>query len=263
MQSIENGDMRRHYINGYPSVAAFIARDPDKSTAVYRRFDRLSSRNLLYLQSELVELEAKQDEYDAADLKDNDMRAKQCARSWTDLAQMACERDRERVRMELAQKIRETMKEYRENRLCLRTHNSSKVLTDNYLNSGEALLAEHAILNLRPPNSRTLLALRNWFLELDQEETDRVPKLGGNSAYMLNDASDLVSLRAPVEQDRLTKLLQNYLGILFQARRFSFELSVTLSVLTCENGRSAQQMDLLHTSPSGIYRVWLLSSTPH
>ena len=57
------------YVKGYPSLAAFIASDSDKSTAIYRRFDRLSARNLLYLQSELVELEAQQDALDEEDLQ--------------------------------------------------------------------------------------------------------------------------------------------------------------------------------------------------
>ena len=58
-----------HYVKGYPSLAAFIASDCDQSTAIYRRFDRLSARNLLGLQSELVELEARQDAFDAEDLR--------------------------------------------------------------------------------------------------------------------------------------------------------------------------------------------------
>ena len=54
-------------INGYASLAAFIASDRDRSTSIFRRFDRLSARNLLYLQSELAELEAQQDALDAQD----------------------------------------------------------------------------------------------------------------------------------------------------------------------------------------------------
>jgi hypothetical protein len=50
--------------SGYPQYAAFIATDPDRSTAVYRRFERLAARNLLYLESQLADLEAKQDTLD-------------------------------------------------------------------------------------------------------------------------------------------------------------------------------------------------------
>jgi hypothetical protein len=69
------------YVKGYPSLADFIASDRDKSTAIYRRFDRLSARNLLYLQSELQELEARQDALDAEDLHGG-LQAKKSARNW-------------------------------------------------------------------------------------------------------------------------------------------------------------------------------------
>jgi len=47
-------------LDGYPSLAEDISSDPDRTSLVFRRFDRLAVRNLLYLQSELVELEAMQ-----------------------------------------------------------------------------------------------------------------------------------------------------------------------------------------------------------
>jgi hypothetical protein len=69
--SVESGyvDNRRpwnQYTMGYPRYAAFIANDEDRSTTIYRRFERLSARNLLYLETELSELEAAQDRLDAS-----------------------------------------------------------------------------------------------------------------------------------------------------------------------------------------------------
>lgn len=55
------------YIQGLPSLAAFIASDKDRSTFIYKRFDRLAARNLLILQSELAELQSKLDGYDQDD----------------------------------------------------------------------------------------------------------------------------------------------------------------------------------------------------
>jgi hypothetical protein len=52
------------YPMGYPRFAAFIANDEDRSTTIFRRFQRLSARNLLYLESELAYLEAEQDRLD-------------------------------------------------------------------------------------------------------------------------------------------------------------------------------------------------------
>jgi len=43
------------YLPGYAEFAAYIAVDPD--VHIYRRFDRIIARNLLYLQSELATLE--------------------------------------------------------------------------------------------------------------------------------------------------------------------------------------------------------------
>ena len=102
------------YVKGYPSLAAFIASDCDKSTAIYRRFDRLTARNLLYLQSELVELEARQDALDAEDLRGT-LEHKQSARDWRTLGRKAAEpgNTEEKERVEVLEEIRKKIKEYR------------------------------------------------------------------------------------------------------------------------------------------------------
>lgn len=46
---------------GYISLAAWIARDPDNETYVFRKFNRLSAKNLLNLQNELLSLECRID----------------------------------------------------------------------------------------------------------------------------------------------------------------------------------------------------------
>jgi hypothetical protein len=55
MELIEMGSRR----DGYPALAEWVARDPDHETFIFRRFDRLAARNLLNMQSELVEIEDK------------------------------------------------------------------------------------------------------------------------------------------------------------------------------------------------------------
>ena len=55
------------YLEGYPTFAEFIAKDKD--AAIYRRFENLRARNLLYLQDELHELERKLEELDEKDAK--------------------------------------------------------------------------------------------------------------------------------------------------------------------------------------------------
>lgn len=100
----------RYLITGYPSLAAFIASDPDRTAGIYKRFDRLAARNLLYLQSELADLQA---ELDVLDEKDKaDRASKQCARNWHDFKKRA---EQEPSRLQLVNDIRATLKEYRKN----------------------------------------------------------------------------------------------------------------------------------------------------
>ena len=101
------------YVSGFPSLAAFIATDPEHSTALYRRFDRLSARNLLYLQSELVTLEKRQDELDRQDLLSDELNAKESARDWDILKARAKSGDGEaEERVKVAHAIRDKIKEY-------------------------------------------------------------------------------------------------------------------------------------------------------
>ena len=111
---IENDAVEVNYVSGYPSLAAFIASDLDHSTAIYRRFDRLSARNLLYLQSELVALEKQQDELDKQDLISDELDGKAKARNWDLLVEKAESGDdgEARKRVTVAKAIREKIKEY-------------------------------------------------------------------------------------------------------------------------------------------------------
>ena len=68
-------------LEGYPSLAQFIARDGD--AAIFRMYAQLSARNLLYLQSELHELEEQLRQLDREDAKDVDNEEPQkAAREW-------------------------------------------------------------------------------------------------------------------------------------------------------------------------------------
>ena len=97
-------------LEGYPSLAEFIAKDRD--AAIYHRFERLSARSLLYQQSELHDLERQLDELDQSEAKDiDDDEARKAAVSWkhysTDQSLSA------RRRRGLQAKIKRKLKEYR------------------------------------------------------------------------------------------------------------------------------------------------------
>jgi hypothetical protein len=66
----EKGSMSIRYITGFGELASLTASDVDHTTEVYKRFDRLAVRDLLYYECELLELEALQDRYDCEDALD-------------------------------------------------------------------------------------------------------------------------------------------------------------------------------------------------
>jgi len=191
------------YAKGYPSLAHFIASDYDKSTAIYRRFDQLSARNLLYLQSELAELEARQQKQDAEDFKESNTIEKQRVRDWETLRRKAADpaNVRERERMDLILETREKLKEYR-----------------------KAILLESMLSSFEAPSVQVLRAYRNVFHNVDHPNGG-FPTLGGRSAHILDDADDLMSLVAPPEDDRLTKFLRRYFRVLFLTRRTDSQLA--------------------------------------
>lgn len=115
------------FINGFPSAAAFIASDPDNSFFVYKSFNRLSARNILYLESELFELQEQQDNTDAEDFRGNPDTL-QCFRSWRRFRPSTDPRQLEKI--ELIKVIRRTLKEYRKK---LQSHSALEKLADGYI----------------------------------------------------------------------------------------------------------------------------------
>jgi hypothetical protein len=73
-------DSTQGRLKGYPTLAAFIARDQD--AAIYRKYESLSARNLLYLSSEIHELEGQLKVLDEADFKSSCFVAEGAARKW-------------------------------------------------------------------------------------------------------------------------------------------------------------------------------------
>lgn len=114
----EKGIVGVHYITGFASLADAIASDADHSTAIYKRFDRLAARNLLYMQSELCELEQLQECYDQEDKQNADRipGLRKAAMSWKAFEEGATlpgdDGEYFEKRMKLVMKIREKMKDY-------------------------------------------------------------------------------------------------------------------------------------------------------
>ena len=73
-------------LSGFPQTAHFLAADPDKSAVIFRRFDKVSIRNLLYLEGRIAALETLQDDLDKEDKNDHsqDDDVAAAAASWED-----------------------------------------------------------------------------------------------------------------------------------------------------------------------------------
>ncbi|KAL4943117.1 hypothetical protein BDV06DRAFT_190707, partial [Aspergillus oleicola] len=194
----ENDGIEVRYVEGFPSLADFIASDHDHSTFIFKRFNRLSARNLLYLQSELAELEALQDEYDREDYRSLDPIANHGRRDWTVFRNRAGNKSGnhpdDKKRMDLALKIRAKLKEYK-----------------------ETVLFDSALLSMRKPTKQAHEAFHKHFWHDNQKEP--FPTLQGNSRTVYDNREDLVALVRQPEEDRLTAFLRKYCSVFFLDRR--------------------------------------------
>jgi len=111
---LECGDGESKVVKGYPSFSNFIV--SDRSLAVYHRFDRLSARNLLFLQSQLASLQARQDQFDREDCA-AERNEQECRKNWDLFQQRATDpadphHARESERMKLVVDIRSLLRDY-------------------------------------------------------------------------------------------------------------------------------------------------------
>jgi hypothetical protein len=180
-------------LSGYPSLAVFIASDRDRSTLIYKRFDELAARNLLYLQSELADLQAQQRAFDDEDLATRNLAVKQCSRNFTALTKARADGDvKQNQRWDLILEIRRAMKDYR-----------------------EALMFESTLATMLPPSKKILHAFQDEFYNQHDGKRQPFPTLGGNSAGIYDDRDNLVALRVVDDSDRLTTFAQEHLAFFF------------------------------------------------
>jgi len=170
-----------HRKEGFADVARWIAVDPDNETFIYRKFDELAARNLLYLQSELLSFQKQLNELDKSDANSDDMDLKDASRTWETLTQQCDSGNEEaRVRMDWIVRIRGKLKEYH-----------------------EALLLQNEIAKLKRPNKRVLDVYRQWFKK-------PYPVLGGQAKTFLDASDDLVALNTSPEADYLSLFLRRH-----------------------------------------------------
>ncbi|KAL4805153.1 hypothetical protein BDV18DRAFT_25436 [Aspergillus unguis] len=197
---------------GFADVARWIALDPDSETFIYRKFDELAARNLLYLQAELLVLEKELDKLDRSDANSADMDLKDAIRTWETLTWRCDTNDKKaQDRMALILRTREKLKEYH-----------------------EALLLQTEIMKLERPNKRVLEAYEKWFKK-------PYPALGGQAKKFLDSPNDLIALNPSPESDYLSLFLRRHWPVKEELSRDGFHrigrfneksISVAVAVLT-------------------------------
>ncbi|CZR64985.1 uncharacterized protein PAC_14885 [Phialocephala subalpina] len=209
LSDIEHANHNVNLTRGFALLASKINSDIDKISTIYRRFDELSARNLLFYQAELAELEYELKRLDDEDRKAKDEISVACQRDWSTFARHAASADRgsadrgatkarEKQKMEHTMKIRDILEKYQ--------------TTD------AALAAHQLLLNCPPPSKNTITALRNWFFQNTSgtKNGDKSPHLWGASSTIFSIPRDLVALRVPADQDRLSSFIHNNFGAFFQ-----------------------------------------------
>ncbi|KAH6677381.1 hypothetical protein B0J14DRAFT_584138 [Halenospora varia] len=181
-------------LRGFALLTSKIALDRDKTTTIYRRFDELSATNLVFYEAELAELEEQLKDIDEEDsrIREDEFDSQ---KDWLEFERKAGEgMEVERRRMELVIKIRDRIEKYH-----------------------TALAAHQVLLNSPPPSSSTVKAMRSWFFNnTSNTSTKPVPRLWGASSNLYSNPSDLVALRVPANQDRLSLFIQNNFSLLFR-----------------------------------------------
>jgi len=117
---IEAAKSPKEHLEGYGDFAEFIASDAPLS--IYRRYDSLAARNLLYLEAEIQLLEFQLRDIDQVDFHtvNNGPEVEKAetdaaARCWEELIKQAANgQERAARRLNLINKLRDLMKQYGE-----------------------------------------------------------------------------------------------------------------------------------------------------
>lgn len=110
--STEKGNTVEELI-GFAEVARFIADDKEHTSSIYRRYERLAARDLLYLQEELRTLELQLEEFDREDVQGGEDEI-EAAVNWAVLQKGArTSNSKESHRQKVIRKLRIKIKEYR------------------------------------------------------------------------------------------------------------------------------------------------------
>jgi hypothetical protein len=112
----------------------------------------------------------------------------------------------------------------------------------------EALAVHQILLNSKAAAATTVKALRDWFLDKNNGKVCPRPQLWGSSQTMFDNENDLVALRVPADQDRLSEFILNHLGGFFKVCLFSQIIWNPTTANTAWESRQNHRMKTLHIS---------------
>ncbi|KAK0375501.1 hypothetical protein CLIM01_07157 [Colletotrichum limetticola] len=166
--------------SSYPAFSDFIASDPELS--VFRSFETLSARNLLYLQSQMLEVENELHRLDEEDARNTDLDAFISIKCWEVFSARAQEEgSSEAKRMSLIRRLKEVTKEYY-----------------------EALVLRSQVMKFTAPNDRVSHVFQGWF------ESEK-PFIGYGKD-LLSQREDFITLGPSTDRDFLTRILEAFAG---------------------------------------------------
>ncbi|ELQ37832.1 hypothetical protein OOU_Y34scaffold00574g4 [Pyricularia oryzae Y34] len=160
---------------GFQAVSRWIAADDDGEAFVFRKFDRLAARNLLYLQARMLALEERINKIDGAA---GSMDMLQVLRNWEMLVAKSEDskvhieaREKMKKQIDLHEELQKTIKEYPD------------ACDEWFWRADEALDLQSRIANFSGPSRRVLGAYRGWL--------ESSNNLKGLSSRFLDDKQDL------------------------------------------------------------------------
>ncbi|CAG8982639.1 hypothetical protein HYALB_00006034 [Hymenoscyphus albidus] len=167
-------------IEGYPKLACHMGSCPNSS--IFRRFGSLNSKNLLYLQAELVHLEEKLQALEEVDSISPVGNSSDYSGDWYWLENSIDENNGQQL--ETVLKIREKLKEY-----------------------NNAVIRQAVLLGFSPPRAHDLQTLRDW---IQRPQMGNYPLIGtnrntwGSLDSLINPQTDLITLATPTHNDIFT-----------------------------------------------------------
>ncbi|PMD64632.1 uncharacterized protein K444DRAFT_625298 [Hyaloscypha bicolor E] len=175
-------------VEGYPRLACHMAQYSEN--AVFRRFSSLGTRNLLYLQAELVHLEQKLCRLEAADSASSEGRRATYSKDWYWLNDSPEENDEQ---LKIVLSIRSKLKEY-----CKRVKLAS-ITMQLMLGLDDTIVQQSVINRLAKPDNHDLRELQDW---LERQAYGNLALIGADSETWgrlhqpINSHADLLTLNS-------------------------------------------------------------------